>query len=87
MTDDKLHHPLNVHGEPRAFFGRRSGKRLHKGQDRLYAELLPSLEIALLEGGLDLDSLFPDRPRRVIEIGYGGGEGGLSRPRRPSLTR
>ena len=73
MTD-KPHHPLNVHGELRAFFGRRSGKRLHKGQDRLYAELLPSLEIALPEGGLDLDTLFPDRARRVIEIGYGGGE-------------
>ena len=73
MTD-KPHHPLNVHGEPRAFFGRRSGKRLHKGQDRLYAELLPQLEIPLPEGRLDLDALFPDRPRRVIEIGYGGGE-------------
>lgn len=73
MTD-KPHHPLNVHGEPRAFFGRRSGKRLHKGQDRLYAELLPDLEIALPEAGLDLNDLFPDRPRRAIEIGYGGGE-------------
>ncbi|MBL8598151.1 MAG: tRNA (guanosine(46)-N7)-methyltransferase TrmB [Devosia sp.] len=73
MTD-KPHHPLNVHGEPRAFFGRRSGKRLHKGQDRLYAELLPALEIPLPEGSLDLDGLFPGRPRRAIEIGYGGGE-------------
>ena len=27
MTD-KSDHPLNVNGEPRAFFGRRSGKRL-----------------------------------------------------------
>jgi tRNA (guanine-N7-)-methyltransferase len=74
MTADKPYHPLNVHGEPRAFFGRRSGKRLHKGQDRLYAEMLPALEIALPEGPLDLDTLFPDRPRRAIEIGYGGGE-------------
>jgi tRNA (guanine-N7-)-methyltransferase len=73
MTD-KPHHPLNVRGEPRAFFGRRSGKRLHRGQDRLYAELLPALEIALPEGNLDLDAVFPDRPRRAIEIGYGGGE-------------
>ncbi len=73
MTD-KPDHPLNVNGEPRAFFGRRSGKRLHKGQDRLYAELLPALEIALPEGPLALDALFPDRPRRAIEIGYGGGE-------------
>jgi tRNA (guanine-N7-)-methyltransferase len=71
---DKPHHPLNVHGEPRAFFGRRSGKRLHKGQDRLYAELLPQLEIALPEGQLDPRSLFPDAARLEIEIGYGGGE-------------
>jgi len=73
MTD-KLHHPLNVNGEPRAFFGRRSGKRLHKGQDRLFHEKLPALEIALGEAPLDLDAMFPDRPRRALEIGYGGGE-------------
>ena len=73
MTD-KPHHPLTVHGEPRAFFGRRSGKRLHKGQDRLYAELLPELEIALPEGTLDPRMLFPEASRFEIEIGYGGGE-------------
>lgn len=73
MTD-KPHHPLNVSGEPRAFFGRRSGKRLHKGQDALYRELLPRVTIALGETPPDLDVLFPDRPRRAIEIGYGGGE-------------
>ena len=73
MTE-KSDHPLNVNGEPRAFFGRRSGKRLHKGQDRLYAELLPALQIALPDATLDLDALFPSHPRRAIEIGYGGGE-------------
>jgi tRNA (guanine-N7-)-methyltransferase len=71
---DKPHHPLNVHGEPRAFFGRRSGKRLHKGQDRLYATLLPALEIALPDGELDPGTLFPGATRIEIEIGYGGGE-------------
>lgn len=70
----KPHHPLNVHGEPRAFFGRRSGKRLHKGQDRLYAELLPGLEIPLPEAPLDPRTLFPAAARIEIEIGYGGGE-------------
>jgi tRNA (guanine-N7-)-methyltransferase len=70
----KPHHPLNIHGEPRAFFGRRSGKRLHKGQDRLYAEKLPALEIALPEGILDPRTLFPRAERIEIEIGYGGGE-------------
>src|SRR5882757_5373283 len=70
----KPSHPLNIRGEPRAFFGRRSGKRLHRGQDRMFHEKLPALEIALPEGQLDLDMMFPDRPRRALEIGYGGGE-------------
>jgi len=69
------HHPLTVAGEPRAFFGRRSGKRLHKGQDRLFREKLPAIEIELPQGGLDPGALFHTAPRRVeLEIGYGGGE-------------
>ncbi len=71
---DKPHHPLNVAGEPRAFFGRRSGKRLHKGQDRLFQDLLPSLRIELPEGMLYPAALFPGSTARIIEIGYGGGE-------------
>ncbi len=70
----KLHHPLNVAGEPRAFFGRRSGKRLHKGQDTLFREVLPGLEITLGEGPLAPRALFPAARRIVLEIGYGGGE-------------
>lgn len=70
----KPHHPLNLAGEPRAFFGRRSGKRLHKGQDRLFKDLLPALEIALGDELLDPAALFPQARRHVIEIGYGGGE-------------
>ncbi len=73
MTD-KPHHPLTVSGEPRAFFGRRSGKRLHSGQDRLFRELLPGLQVELPEGTLDPAALFPDSTSRIIEIGYGGGE-------------
>lgn len=73
MTDQKPH-PLNVDGEPRAFFGRRSGKRLHKGQDRLFKELLPRLTIELGDDVVDPVALFPDSASRVIEIGYGGGE-------------
>jgi tRNA (guanine-N7-)-methyltransferase len=67
-------HPLNVTGQPRAFFGRRSGKRLHAGQDRLFREKLPALEIELPETMLDPHTLFPDAARLEIEIGYGGGE-------------
>jgi tRNA (guanine-N7-)-methyltransferase len=70
----KPHHPLNVDGEPRAFFGRRSGKRLHRGQDALYREVLPQLEVTLGEGPVDLRQLFPSTTRFALEIGYGGGE-------------
>lgn len=74
MSDKPHQHPLNVSGEPRAFFGRRSGKRLHKGQDALYRDVLPRLSIALPEETLDPRDLFPDAARIEIEIGYGGGE-------------
>ena len=70
----KPHHPLNLAGEPRAFFGRSSGKRLHRGQDALYREVLPGLEIALDHAPLDPRILFPDADHFVLEIGYGGGE-------------
>ncbi|MEQ1900828.1 MAG: tRNA (guanosine(46)-N7)-methyltransferase TrmB [Devosia sp.] len=73
----KPHHPLNVHGEPRAFFGRRSGKRLHKGQDALYRDLLPKLEIGFRDQADRLAPLVPfanpEAPLH-LEIGYGGGE-------------
>lgn len=73
-TARKIHHPLNVAGEPRAFFGRRSGKRLHKGQGGLYRDVLPQIEIALGDDPLDPRALFPDAQRHILEIGYGGGE-------------
>ena len=58
--------------EPRAFFGRRSGKRLHKGQQSLMDELLPALAY---EPGAGARTPFanPEAPT-VLEIGYGGGE-------------
>jgi len=76
MTESpsKPHHPLNAAGEPRAFFGRRSGKRLHPGQGALYRDLLPELEIHLGDGPLMPGELFAGKQRVVIEIGYGGGE-------------
>jgi len=71
---DKPHHPLNAAGELRAFFGRRSGKRLHRGQDALYREVLPRLEIAPGDAQVDPQVLFPAATRLELEIGYGGGE-------------
>ncbi|ODT69428.1 MAG: tRNA (guanosine(46)-N7)-methyltransferase TrmB [Pelagibacterium sp. SCN 63-23] len=71
MSDHEL--PKTRSGEPRAFFGRRSGKKLHDGQKAVVADLLPEMEIRL-DGPLDPGSLFPDADRIVVEIGYGGGE-------------
>ena len=70
---DKHALPKTRSGEPRAFFGRRSGKTLHGGQKAQVAQLLPQVEIALAEK-LDPRTLFPEAERIVIEIGYGGGE-------------
>ena len=66
--------PLTIDGRQRAFFGRRSGKRLHKGQDQLFHDVLPELRIELAEAALDPVTLFPGKSRFVLEIGYGGGE-------------
>jgi tRNA (guanine-N7-)-methyltransferase len=68
--------PLNREGEPRAFFGRRSGKTLHVRQQKLVDGLLPDLRIALQQdGALDPVNLFKHAPdRHILEIGYGGGE-------------
>jgi tRNA (guanine-N7-)-methyltransferase len=71
MTDHQL--PKTLSGEPRAFFGRRSGKTLHGGQKALVDDVLPQVEITL-SGSLDPKTLFPEAERFVIEIGYGGGE-------------
>jgi tRNA (guanine-N7-)-methyltransferase len=71
MTDHQL--PKTRSGEPRAFFGRRSGKTLHGGQKALVEDVLPQVEI-VLESKLDPRALFPEASRIVIEIGYGGGE-------------
>lgn len=71
MTDHQL--PKTRSGEPRAFFGRRSGKKLHGGQQAIFDATLPALEIKL-DGVLDPRTLFPDAGRIIVEIGYGGGE-------------
>ncbi|MBJ3785712.1 tRNA (guanosine(46)-N7)-methyltransferase TrmB [Devosia sediminis] len=71
MTDHQL--PKTRSGEPRAFFGRRSGKTLHEGQKAQVAEVLPQVEI-VLDGALDPRTLFSEAKKLVIEIGYGGGE-------------
>ncbi len=62
--------------EHRAFFGRVSGKRLHKGQRELFDTLLPDLRIELPnKGQIDPQQIFGiGAKQNILEIGYGGGE-------------
>jgi len=63
------------HRPPRRFYGRRHGRRLRTGRERLLHELLPKLQIALPDGMLSLPDLFPaERTAYWLEIGFGGGE-------------
>lgn len=83
MTKPDHQLPKTRSGEPRAFFGRRSGKKLHGGQQAVFDATLPGLEIKL-SGRLDPRALFPDAGKIIIEIGYGGGEHlGLEASRNP----
>ncbi len=68
--------PRGVKNEHRAFFGRVSGKRLHRGQRQLFDSLLPRLKVELTEKGqFDSGELFGRKNRKkIMEIGYGGGE-------------
>lgn len=57
--------------------GRRHGRRLRPGRQRLMGELLPHLTVALPDSGAPLDpaALFATSPAAVwLEIGFGGGE-------------
>lgn len=77
MSDDD-HRPEHRPGEPResAFFGRRKGKTLRKGQaERLEADL-PRLSLDLATPApQSLAELFPEAPNEIrLEIGFGGGE-------------
>ena len=60
----------------RAFFGRVSGKRLHRGQRELFDSLLPELRIDLpRDDQVDPKRIFgAQAKKRILEIGYGGGE-------------
>ena len=58
---------------PRAFFGRRAGKKLHSGQKALFETLLPELSVDI-SAPVDPRALFPEAERIHLEIGYGGGE-------------
>ncbi|MGH6959185.1 MAG: tRNA (guanosine(46)-N7)-methyltransferase TrmB, partial [Dongiaceae bacterium] len=57
--------------------GRRQGRRLRTGRQRLMTEMLPRLRIALPLPGSTIEpaALFPAPPAAVwLEIGFGSGE-------------
>ncbi len=54
MTKTEI--PKTRSGEPRAFFGRRAGKKLHGGQKAQVAEKLPQVEIRL-KGGTTVEDV------------------------------
>lgn len=61
----------------RRFYGRRVGRRLRPGRQRLLQTALPSVEITLPSEDRTLDpvTLFDPPPEKVwLEIGFGGGE-------------
>ncbi|MEX0583085.1 MAG: tRNA (guanine(46)-N(7))-methyltransferase TrmB [Sneathiella sp.] len=61
--------------EGRILYGRRRGKALRKGQERLVETNLPNLAIPLDVEQIDLSSLFPENCQEYwLEIGFGSGE-------------
>ena len=78
--------PESTPDNPRLlFYGRRQGRRLRPGRQRLVDELLPRLRITLppgdptpgdpTQGDFDPAALFNSRPAALwLEIGFGGGE-------------
>jgi len=65
-----------VDGARRRIYGRRRGRPLRQGRQRLTETLLPQLCVPLPEAGvLDPETLFPQAVEQVwLEIGFGAGE-------------
>lgn len=57
------------------FHGRRKGRTLRAGRQRLLEELLPQIRVDLTEDRIDPAALFePPAPDVWLEVGFGGGE-------------
>jgi tRNA (guanine-N7-)-methyltransferase len=72
MTDEPTDSPMRA----AAFYGRRKGKALRKGQAERLETALPSLSLDLsAPAPADIATLFPHTPGEIrLEIGFGGGE-------------
>lgn len=72
MTSD----PADAEIRSAAFYGRRKGKQLRKGQAERIEAMLPALALDLsAPAPVPLGALFPDNPTEIrLEIGFGGGE-------------
>lgn len=58
----------------RIFYGRRKGRSLRAGRQRLVEELLPRIRV-VPGGEIDPSALFEPPPRDIwLEVGFGGGE-------------
>lgn len=69
--------PTGAGGEDPRFHGRRRGRRLRPGQERLLETYLPELQVPVPAAGAGVDpaSWFSFAPREVwLEIGFGAGE-------------
>ena len=68
--------PERRDGLRRHIYGRRKGKKLRAGQDRLVRELLPTIRVPLSDAPVAApETWFEPRPQATwLEIGFGGGE-------------
>lgn len=59
----------------RVLYGRRKGRKLHRGRADLLQTLLPTINVPSGEAELDPTALFTPRPTAIwLEVGFGGGE-------------
>ncbi len=79
--------PKSSKDNPRRFYGRRAGHKLHASQAALVESLLPELRIDPRHPIKDLRSLFPNEVNEVwLEIGFGAGEHLLGQARENPTT-
>ncbi|MEI9900679.1 MAG: hypothetical protein WDN31_11790 [Hyphomicrobium sp.] len=81
MTPKQSPPPQRRRPAPRLLRPPLRARRLHRGQDRLFRETLPGLEIALPEATRSIPAaLFPRATRFALEIGYGAASTSRGRP-------